>query len=313
MSRPPLAAGARWLLGLVAAASCVAMACGSAADRRKLLTFFFDGVEDDDPRAVTVLPADAALADQVKGSASGSSQASGSQHAPFANQECYLCHPGSRTGGLAVRGPDICFDCHVLADYTGPFTHAPLLSDGCVLCHSPHESPERHLVRRPERKLCGTCHDVTDVQYTSRHAQIPAGTRCTHCHDPHGAPTRQLLLPLDASRCGSCHPRQVDPATASHAPINAGTCAPCHRTDHQGSPPYLTDLPGALCLQCHDAAGLNGAAYHVPENGAGCTSCHDPHKPSPANRRELGSEPSAVPPPPPQGPVSAPRPGDGTP
>ena len=111
-------------------------------------------------------------------------------HGPgVAPTPCTECHDAHGTKNVrALREPNDrrCLECH--NDVAGPFVfeHAGLVSEGCIGCHEPHGSVNRHLlVRQPVALLCYQCHTVTP----STHLQ-PSYRDCTRCHvSIHGSNT----------------------------------------------------------------------------------------------------------------------------
>jgi DmsE family decaheme c-type cytochrome len=101
--------------------------------------------------------------------------------------ECTSCHdphrpqPRERLGGFKQQ----CEQCH--ADKTGPFMfeHPPRRVEGCVACHTPHGSPNRHLLNfQTVAELCFSCHDLVP----GFHASFTLETQCTSCHSSiHGS------------------------------------------------------------------------------------------------------------------------------
>ena len=81
----------------------------------------------------------------------------------------------------------------------------------CSICHEPHQTPNAHLLVRPEQELCRTCH--------GKHAQFghPVGVNvidprtqqpmtCLSCHGPHGTQWSAILLDNPAQPlCVRCH------------------------------------------------------------------------------------------------------------
>lgn len=109
---------------------------------------------------------------------------------------CIDCHEGKSVLEDLPRsdpGAGKCLECH-------PNTRGPFLfphdaggrevSDGCITCHLPHGSPNRHLLRATDRGLCITCHNDQIVGH------FP-GPSCTTmgCHSEiHGSNTNFFLL-----------------------------------------------------------------------------------------------------------------------
>ena len=104
--------------------------------------------------------------------------------------DCHNPHGGFETKqARLVTGADAaCIKCHV--DKQGPFTfeHAPVKTEGCTACHTPHGSSNPRLLRYSAvNQLCLTCHSQAhDVG-----AGEPAGPShnqgaqyrdCTACH-----------------------------------------------------------------------------------------------------------------------------------
>jgi DmsE family decaheme c-type cytochrome len=102
---------------------------------------------------------------------------------------CHNPHGGFLTHQLrATAAQDqLCFNCHT--DKAGPFAfeHAPVKTEGCVACHSPHGSSNPRLLRRSNvNLLCLECHTLTvdsaAPAIPSFHNQAQKYQACTMCH-----------------------------------------------------------------------------------------------------------------------------------
>jgi len=74
---------------------------------------------------------------------------------------CHNAHGGfeSKQAKLAVGADASCIKCH--GDKQGPFAfeHAPLKTEGCASCHTPHGSSNPKMLNRSSvRQLCMECH-----------------------------------------------------------------------------------------------------------------------------------------------------------
>ena len=104
--------------------------------------------------------------------------------------DCHNPHGGfeQKQARLATGADAGCVKCH--ADKQGPFTyeHAPLKTEGCVACHSPHGSSNPRLLKFSSvGQLCLTCHSVdhgvgADEPAGPTHNQNAQYASCTNCH-----------------------------------------------------------------------------------------------------------------------------------
>ncbi len=104
--------------------------------------------------------------------------------------DCHNAHGGFelKQTRLATGADAACIKCH--ADKQGPFTyeHAPLKTEGCSACHTPHGSSNPRLLRYAQvNQLCLTCHssahDVGGVEPAGpQHNQNAQYANCTACH-----------------------------------------------------------------------------------------------------------------------------------
>ncbi|MCB1845162.1 MAG: cytochrome c3 family protein [Halioglobus sp.] len=103
---------------------------------------------------------------------------------------CTSCHdPHDRAKGprLASATESVCTGCH--ADKDGPFLfeHDASRVDGCLACHTPHGSSNRHLLTHQQTgELCYSCHaDVPQFHLGFAPVGDPrfgTGAVCTNCH-----------------------------------------------------------------------------------------------------------------------------------
>lgn len=102
---------------------------------------------------------------------------------------CHNQHGGFLTNQLrsTAAQDQVCFNCHT--DKAGPFAfeHAPVKTEGCVACHSPHGSSNPRLLRRSQiNLLCLECHtlsvDSAAPAAPSFHNQAQKYQACTTCH-----------------------------------------------------------------------------------------------------------------------------------
>lgn len=104
--------------------------------------------------------------------------------------DCHNQHGGFLTAQLrATNAQDTtCFKCHV--EKAGPFVfeHAPVKTEGCVACHSPHGSTSPRMLKRTQiNLLCLECHTLSsDIASPPpagpAHNQTQKYQACTVCH-----------------------------------------------------------------------------------------------------------------------------------
>jgi DmsE family decaheme c-type cytochrome len=106
--------------------------------------------------------------------------------------KCSDCHnPHGGFGQTQLRTASaqdqVCFTCHV--DKRGPFVfeHEAVKTEGCTACHTPHGSPNPHLLKFSNVNLiCLQCHTASDFSGApgtpSFHNQAAQFQACTLCH-----------------------------------------------------------------------------------------------------------------------------------
>jgi DmsE family decaheme c-type cytochrome len=120
----------------------------------------------------------------------------------LACSNCHNPHGGFITHQLRSTASQdlLCFNCHT--DKAGPFAfeHAPVKTEGCVACHSPHGSSNPRLLRRSQiNLLCLECHTLTvdsaAPAIPSFHNQAQKYQACTLCHVAiHGSNTDHFFF-----------------------------------------------------------------------------------------------------------------------
>jgi predicted CXXCH cytochrome family protein len=117
--------------------------------------------------------------------------------------DCHNPHGGFelKQTRLATGADAACIKCH--ADKQGPFTyeHAPLKTEGCAVCHTPHGSANPRLLKfSAVNQLCLTCHSVdhgvgADEPAGPTHNQNAQYASCTNCHIKiHGSRTSPVFF-----------------------------------------------------------------------------------------------------------------------
>ena len=117
--------------------------------------------------------------------------------------DCHNPHGGfeAKQTRLATGADAACIKCHV--DKQGPFTyeHAPVKTEGCVACHTPHGTANPRLLRYSSvNQLCLTCHsaahDVGAIEPAGpQHNQNAQYANCTACHVKiHGSRTSPVFF-----------------------------------------------------------------------------------------------------------------------
>jgi len=117
--------------------------------------------------------------------------------------DCHNPHGGFelKQTRLATGADAACIKCHV--DKQGPFVyeHAPVKTEGCVACHTPHGSSNPRLLTTSRvAQLCLTCHSVAhgvgaDEPAGPQHNLNAQYANCTNCHIKiHGSRTSPVFF-----------------------------------------------------------------------------------------------------------------------
>jgi predicted CXXCH cytochrome family protein len=116
--------------------------------------------------------------------------------------QCTDCHnPHGTFGSNNLKSTAdqnaVCTNCHT--DVRGPFVfeHAPIKSEGCVACHTPHGSQNPRLLNMPTiATLCNQCHSPVAAGTVHGMGQGSATvTPCVTCHTfIHGSNASQAFI-----------------------------------------------------------------------------------------------------------------------
>lgn len=112
---------------------------------------------------------------------------------PVSCGDCHDPHDGNVPG---MNGADRCLRCHT--EYQGPyvFEHGAL-EDGCHVCHDPHGSPTRKMLKMTGNGLCLQCHTQSNFPAVGKKVHntlLSGGAFCYDCHtDVHGSNTNPNL------------------------------------------------------------------------------------------------------------------------
>ncbi len=172
------------MLGLLLTISCVA--CASRETRYHVLSLFFDGVPPPYQAAATLSP------EETAGGPTEVVAPLHSEHPPFAQKRCELCHNRQKANILIVEKHEICGTCHTTDMFEGAFRHGPAASSQCYACHDPHESGYPNLLFTSGSAICAKCHNPETFVEIDRH-RSEQGEECLSCHMPHVADKPYLL------------------------------------------------------------------------------------------------------------------------
>ena len=181
---------------------------------------------------------------------------------------CHSGHAGENDHALAKPAEELCLDCHASVMESSPgkkaaYTHSPVALGQCVLCHDPHGTRDRRMVRDDLYKVCQKCHDPVDPAVVAAHPDYPiADANCLSCHDPHSHNQKTKLI-----------------EGKKHGPFKQGNCKLCHVESAEGQRAELVKPADKLCFSCHPAASLvrKNEKAHPPVEAGFCLMCHDPH------------------------------------
>jgi len=184
----------------------------------KVLTVFFTGVPH--PEKQPELSMTVEKANEPSEGEPTKTVAVSSIHGPYAAGMCYLCHEVSTTAGLKTRDrtkkpvqqtkrfdsalpgrllapvQELCIECHTSKSSKSAFSrdlwiHGPVSSGTCTICHSPHATQYRYMLRNGNsNQMCAMCHEEGFISNTEDHRE---GKDCITCHNAHLGKSRFLL------------------------------------------------------------------------------------------------------------------------
>ena len=204
---------------------------------------------------------------------------------PITEQGCEFCHtptgeehPGDKAGfTFDSPFPDMCYMCHDDKNKMS-YVHSPVSEGDCSVCHSPHSSKYKSLIRDEfSDNACVDCHYIETKTATTVHGPVGEG-RCQDCHDPHQSDYQFTIKKGSKEMCLSCHDEQItvgereiesvadnlEKGQVIHEPIKSGDCTTCH-SPHSGD--YANLLIASYPVKQYAEATV--------ENFELCFVCHD--------------------------------------
>ncbi len=173
------------LAGVICMSSC------TDTVRHRALSFFFDGVPPLSGQVMETTSIDDSMNPRRR-----RVEPTWFLHEPQAN--CERCHGTqtqanfSRQVNLVSSLPALCYECHDMPQGGKGWVHGPVASGQCVICHEPHRSVNKYLLKKPEPQICYQCHEETSLKTLSGHGQTSFQT-CLDCHAGHHSLAKHLL------------------------------------------------------------------------------------------------------------------------
>ena len=252
-----------WLTFLV-----ICMAC-SHSERIRVLSFFFDGVEEESRMEKAVDSVQVIGGQNIK--IPKRQLVRVYTHPQVNGNSCSPCHAINKAYKLKARPDELCLTCHEKLIQVQN-AHDPADEGECIECHKPHGTSNEHILREPVPLLCFECHDNDEKEYV--HDPVEEG-ECTECHNPHGSDNLVALIEKPGLLCFECHDGYEDD-TIVHDPVSEGECIECHNphsSDHQQL--LRNELP-TLCQDCHSNFA-EAPFVHDPVEEGECLECHSVH------------------------------------
>ena len=210
----------------------------------------------------------------------------------FSDVICSNCHNAEDSAytasftpkSLEIYGDNGCIDCH--SDHeTKNYPHIITGSfNNCISCHSNYNQPSTIHDRTEvsfegfsgiNKDFCSDCHQE-EVDRLSQGAHT--FKECTDCHGDHA------IIQVDFDNCLSCHGEKIP----DWHDESQGECSSCHNTEliHSGSGSGSGgSSSGNSCLSCHDgtpgpippetATTAIGITVNPHESDKLCNDCHD--------------------------------------
>ena len=166
---------------------CLVLGACSPSKRFGVLSFFFDGVPDPN-KSAEITRADSLNQQHPEGDTIQLAMvrtASVNYHDPYQKKRCMECHDKNAVGELKHKEPKLCYSCHDNYSTKYDILHSPVDFGFCLVCHEPHMSKNRNLLRTEGNALCIECHVSYKIKQPDTHVEIGTDL-CSKCHDPHG-------------------------------------------------------------------------------------------------------------------------------
>lgn len=168
----------RWMT-LIPICLIIVLGC-SAATRERLKHWFFEVPEPTGEQAAAEEPPPETEEPPAVERVASRFQ---SVHPPYRNRECASCHNPEQRMQVREDLMDACGECHERF-FSDEVTHFPVMQGECIVCHDPHRSARRWLLKQPVLDTCVECHD--EPAYLSEEAHGGDNVDdCTRCHDAH--------------------------------------------------------------------------------------------------------------------------------
>lgn len=204
-------------------------------------------------------------------------------HGPGGNHWGRRAGIGSFFEATTAEADSACLTCHKDETYVPAYERGTHVKNGvaCISCHNPHNTENKHNLRREANSLCFECHQTRRIDFAklSHHpveTESPrSGLLCLDCHNPHGGEGRTMLALPQEELCFKCHVDKQGPFVFSHAgydPALGKGCATCHDAHGSNSPNLLKMSGRGLCVQCH-----TDRVTHFPAQTCWTTGCHTEH------------------------------------
>lgn len=165
----------------------------SSGQGSDVLSFFFDGVDDEQNLDVQSDSSLVTKFDENKKKITPRKQSAVVYyHEAYSSKTCRDCHDNRGSYDLLEPQPALCYNCHDDFAEEFKFLHGPVSSGYCTECHNPHMSKNLMLLKRIGQDICLSCHEKSDVVKNEIHEDIE-DMDCTDCHNPHGGEDRYLM------------------------------------------------------------------------------------------------------------------------